>query len=114
MTVKSPRISDDRLVAVVVMASLLLLAFAYIVLCLVVLYRPGWLPSSSILHASLVGPPHWLVWGAGASPMFWGSTFVVAAVSVIGARFRSLLLPCAGLCFLVWLGSGFLSVAMSV
>jgi hypothetical protein len=46
--------------------------------------------------------------------MFWGSTLIVAALAVVGASFRPLLLPCAGLCFLIWLGSGFLSVAMSV
>lgn len=114
MTAETSRMSGDRLVVMVAAASLLLFALAYIALCLIVLYRPGWLPGASILHASLVGPPHWLVWGAGARPMFWGSTLAVAAVAVVGASFRSLLLPCAGLCFLVWLGSGFLSVAMSV
>ena len=114
MAVESSKISDGRLAAVVPAASLLLLVVAYIALCLVALYRPDWLPSSSILHASLVGPPHWLVGGAGADVMFWGSTFAVASVAVIGARFQSLLLPCAGLCFLIWLSSGFLSVAMSV
>jgi len=114
MTGKYSRISHDRLVAVAAAASLLLLVVAYIALCLVVLYKPSWLPSTSILYASLVGPPNWLVWGAGARPMFWGSTLAVAVVAVVGARGRSLLLPCAGLCFLIWLGSGFLSVVMSV
>jgi hypothetical protein len=46
--------------------------------------------------------------------MFWGSTLAVAAVALVGACFRPLLLLCAGLCFLIWLGSGFLSVAMSI
>jgi len=46
--------------------------------------------------------------------MFWGSTLAVAIVAIVGAGFRSLLLPCAGICFLIWLGSGFLSVAMSI
>ena len=114
MTVESFRTSDNRLAVLVAAASLLLFVLAYIALCLVVLHRPGWLPSGSILQASLVGPPHWLVWGPGTRSIFWGSTLAVTAIAVAGASFRTLLLPCAGLCFLIWLGSGFLSVAMSV
>lgn len=106
--------SGDRLGAVVAAASSLALVLAYTALCLVVLYRPGWLPSRSTLHAALVGPPHWLIWGAEARPMFWAATLAVAAVAVVGARFRSLALTCAALCFPIWLASGFLSVAMSV
>jgi hypothetical protein len=55
-----------------------------------------------------------LIWGAGTRPMFWAATLAVAAVAVVGARFRSLVLTCAVLCFLIWLGSEFLPVAMSV
>lgn len=114
MTMQSSRISDGHRTAAIATTFLLLLILAYAALCLVVLHRPDWLPGNSILHASLVGPPHWLVWGAGARPMFWGSTLAVAIVAIVGAGFRSLLLPCAGICFLIWLGSGFLSVAMSI
>ncbi|WP_447940919.1 hypothetical protein [Pseudoxanthomonas mexicana] len=46
--------------------------------------------------------------------MFWGSTLAIVIAAAIGACFRLLVLPCAGLCFLLWLGSGFLSVTMSV
>ena len=114
MTAESSRIPNDPLLSIVAAASLLVFVLAYITLCLIVLHRPEWLPGTSILRASLVGPPHWLVWGAGARPMFWGSTLAVAAIAIVGARSRSLLLPCATLCFLIWLGSGFLSVAMSI
>ena len=113
MIEESSRSTGDRLTVAVAAASLLLSILAYTALCAVVLHRPDWLPSRSILHASLVGPPHWLVWGPGARPMFWGSTLTIAALAGVGASFRPLLLPFAGLCFLIWLGSGFLSVAMS-
>jgi len=46
--------------------------------------------------------------------MFWGSTLAVVVVAAAGACSRVLVLPCAGLCFLIWFGSGFLAVAMSV
>lgn len=87
--------SGDRLGAVVAAASSLALVVAYTALCLVVLYRPGLLPSRSTLHAALVGPPHWLIWGAEARPMFWAATLAVAAVAVVGVRF---LLACPHLC----------------
>lgn len=112
MTVVNSGNSGERSGAVTATSSLGLV-LAYVALCLVVLYRPDWLPNSSILHAALVGPPHWLVWGAEARPMFWAATLAVAAIAVVGANFRSLALTCAALCFLIWLGSGFLSVAMS-
>ena len=95
-------------------AILFALVLAYVALCLVVLHKPEWLPSLSILHASLVGPPHWLIWGPVARSVFWGSTLAIAVIAAVGASFRTLLLPCAGLCLLIWLGAGFLSVAMSV
>lgn len=114
MATEISKVSDDRLAVIGAAASLAFAVLAYIALCLVVLYRSAWLPSSSIFNASLVGPPHWLAWGNGARAMFWGSTLALVVVAAVGARFRSLLLPCAALCFLIWLGSGFLSVAMSV
>jgi len=95
-------------------AALLVLLISYIVLCVVVLHKPEWLPHRSILHASLVGPPHWLVWGQAARPVFWGATFAIGLVATVGASFRALLLPCAGLGLLIWAGAGFMSVAMSV
>ncbi len=87
---------------------------AYAGLCLVVLQRPGWLPHGSVFLASLVGPPHWLVWGAATHTMFWGSSIVLALLVIAGARWRAFALPAAGLAMLLWLGSGFLSVAMSI
>lgn len=114
MTVPAARVASECTTTIVAVAGLLALAPAYTALCLIVLHRSEWLPSGSILHASLVGPPHWLVWGSGGRPVFWGSTLAMAVVAGLGASFRSLLLPCAGLCFLIWLGAGFLSVAMSV
>ena len=114
MTARIARTSDERMTVIVTVLALTTFVLAYIVLCLVVLHRPGWLPTSSILYASLIGPPHWLVWDTGARSMFWGSTLAITALAVVGAIFRPLLLPCACLCFLVWLGAGFLSVAMSV
>lgn len=114
MVGQSSRTRGERWAVAMAVAFLFLLALAYFSLCLVVLHRPDWLPSDSLFSASLVGPPHWLVWGDGARPMFWGSTLAVAVVAIIGACSRLLLLPCAGLCFLLWLGSGFLSVVMSV
>ena len=114
MTTQSSTASDSRPFVVVATMSLLLFVLSYIGLCLVVLRKPDWLPAGSILSASLVGPPYWLVWGPGAHAMFWGSTLAVAVVAAIGACSRVLVLPCAGLCFLVWLSSGFLAVAMSV
>jgi len=106
-----PTICMDAATAV---ACLLVIGLAYTGLCWAVLSDADWLPVGSILHAALIGPPYWLVWGPGARSMFWGSTLAVAAVALVGACFRPLLLPCAGLCFLIWLGSGFLAVAMSV
>jgi hypothetical protein len=111
---KHIKIHDEILARMNSAALLLLLLLAYAALCFVALHRPDWLPGKSIFDASLVGPPHWLVWGAGARSMFWGSTFAMAAVVIVGASFRPLLLPCAYLCFFIWLGSGFLSVAMSI
>jgi hypothetical protein len=107
-------VMDEHLSEIATMAGLLTFVIAYAVLCLVVLHRAEWLPSQSIFYASLVGPPHWLVWGAGARSMFWGSTAAIVVLAAIGARFRALVLPAVGLCFLIWLGAGFLSVAMSV
>ena len=86
----------------------------YFLLCMVVLHRPGWLPSTSILAVSFIGPPHWLVWGVAARPIFWGCTAALAVIVSMGATFRPLLLPSAALCVAVWLGAGFLSVAMSI
>ena len=114
MSTASSGNGNDRRSVLLASACLSLLVLAYIALCLVVLHKPDWLPDGSIFSASLVGPPHWLVWGDGARSMFWGSTLAIVAVAAIGACFRLLILPCAGLCFLLWLGSGFLSVAMSV
>lgn len=90
------------------------LALAYAGLCLVVLHRPDWLPSGSVFHASLVGPPHLLVWGAGTRLLFWTTTLALAGVLAVGALFRVLLLPAAALFLLMWLGAGFFSVALSV
>jgi hypothetical protein len=114
MTVRAARLPDQHRAVIVAAAVLFALVLAYIALCLVVLHRPEWLPSRSILYASLIGPPHWLVWGSGARSMFWGSTLAIIAVATVGAIFRSLVLLAAGLFFLIWLGAGFLSVAMSV
>jgi len=86
----------------------------YFVLCMVVLHRPGWVLGTSILAASFVGPPHWLVWGLAARPIFWGCSAGIAVIVGVGAIFRPLLLPSAALCVAVWLGAGFLSVAMSI
>ena len=107
-------VMDEHLPEIAALAALLAVVIAYAVLCLVVLHRPEWLPSRSILYASLVGPPHWLVWGTGARSMFWGSTAAIVVVTAVGARFQAIVLPAAILCFLIWLGAGFLSVAMSV
>lgn len=112
MTIRITKISGYHLRIVITAAALFTLTLAYIALCLVVLHRPDYLPSGSILQASLVGPPHWLVWGSGARPMFWGSTLAIAVVAAVGAKFRMLVLPCAGLCFLIWFGAGFLSVSL--
>ena len=106
--------SDSRLFVAVATASSLFFVLSYVGLCLVVLHKPDWLPTDSIFSASLIGPPYWLVWGAGAHTMFWACTLAVAVVAVVGACSRVLVLPCAGLCFLIWLSSGFLAVAMSV
>jgi hypothetical protein len=114
MTARIARLSDQHRPLIVAAAFLFALVLAYIALCLVVLHRPEWLPSHSIFYASLVGPPHWLVWGSGARSMFWSSTLAIVAVAAIGAIFRPLVLLSAGLCFLIWLSAGFLSVAMSV
>ncbi len=114
MTVRTARLSDQHRTLIVAATFLFALVLAYIALCLVVLHRPEWLPSSSIFYASLIGPPHWLVWGSGARSMFWGSTLAIVAVAAVGATFRPLMLLSAGLCFLIWLGAGFLSVAMSI
>lgn len=100
--------------AITAAASLIALACAYAALCLVVLYRPDWLPSDSILMAALVGTPGWLVWGPGARSAVYGSTLAFLATLLVGASFRPLLLPCALLGFLIWLGSGFISVSMSI
>lgn len=89
------------------------LVLAYAGLCLVVLHRPEWLPSGSIFHASLIGPPHLLVWG-GTRTLFWASTLALAGAMALGACFRVLVLPSAVLCILIWLGTGFFSVALSV
>lgn len=105
---------DSRLLVIVATAALLAFVLCYVALCLLVLHKPDWRPTGSILGASLIGPPYWLVWGPGARPMFWGSTLAVVVVAAAGACSRVLVLPCAGLCFLIWFGSGFLAVAMSV
>lgn len=114
MDMKIPKASAARLTEVVAAAFISLAVLAYIALCLIVLYRQDWLPKDSILYASLIGPPHWLAWSTGARPMFWGCTLAVMVVAIVGASVRPLLLPSAGLCFLIWIGSGFLSVALSV
>lgn len=90
------------------------LVLAYAGLCWVALYRPDWLPSGSIFHASLVGPPHLLVWGPGTRPLFWMTTLALAAALAVGAFFRVLVLPVAVLVLLIWLVAGFFSVALSV
>lgn len=113
MKIRGDTVSEERMSIIVTAAVLFGLVLSYVALCLVVLHRPEWLPNRSILHASLVGPPHWLVWGGGARPVFWGSTFALVLVGTIGASFRPLRIPCAGLCFVIWAGIGFLSVAMS-
>jgi hypothetical protein len=114
MATQSSTASDGRVSVMIATASLLFLVLSYIALCLVVLCKPYWLPTGSIFSASLIGPPYWLVWGPGTHTMFWVSTLAVAVVAVIGACSRVLVLPCAGLCFLIWLSSGFLAVVMSV
>jgi hypothetical protein len=114
MTIQTPRLSDEHIAVMAGMAALFVFVFAYIALCFVVLHRPEWLAGRSIFYASLVGPPRWLAWGPASLPMFWGSTFSIALVATVGAIFRPLVLVSAGLCFLIWLGAGFLSVAMSV
>lgn len=89
------------------------LVLAYAGLCWVALYRPDWLPGGSIFNASLVGPPHLLVW-VGTRTLFWMTTLALAAVLALGAFFRVLVLPAAVLFLLIWLGAGFFSVALSV
>lgn len=93
---------------------LIVLVLAYAGLCLVALHRPDWLPGDSIFHASLVGPPHLLVWGTGTRILFWMVTLALAGVVAVGARYRGLLLPAASLFLLIWIGAGFFSVALSV
>jgi len=113
MTKPIAKLSEEQWTVVALVAALSALVIAYIALCLVVLYRPEWLATRSIFYAAVVGPPNWLAWGHW-DPMFWGSTLAIAAVAALGAKFPSLAPPSAGLCVLIWLGSGFLSVAMSV
>ena len=114
MTTQSSTASDSRLFVVVATTSLLLFVLSYVALCLVVLHKPDWLPTGSIFSASLIGPPYWLTLGPGAHTIFWGSTLAVAVATVVGACSRVFVMPCVGLCFLIWLSSGFLAVAMSV
>ncbi|WP_369978607.1 hypothetical protein [Xanthomonas bundabergensis] len=111
---KIPNASSARFVAFVAAAFISSAVLAYIALCLIVLYRHDWLPENSILYASLIGPPHWLAWSSGTRPMFWGCTLAMMVVAIVGASIRPLLLPSVGLLFLIWIGSGFLSVVMSV
>jgi len=114
MKTRAEAVSETGMSVIATAAVLCGLVLSYVALCLLVLHRPEWLPDRSILQAALVGPPHWLVWGAEVRPAFWGSTCALVLVGTIGASFRSLMLPCAGACFLIWTGSGFFSVAMSV
>lgn len=114
MATRPSTASDSWLFVVAATTSLLFFVLSYVALCLVVLHKPGWLPPGSIFSASLIGPPYWLVWEPRAHTMFWGSTLAVGVATVVGASPRVLVLPCVGLCFLIWLSSGFLAVAMSV
>jgi hypothetical protein len=108
---KSSATGRARWVAVVVILSIVVI---YTALSLIAAYEPDWIPARSILQTALLGPTTLLVWGGSTSTLYWICTAVLVGTVTIGAMYENLHVPGVLLFLLVWLGSGFLSVAMSI
>ena len=86
----------------------------YVALSLMAAYKPEWLPGDSILEVALLGPITLLAWGGSTSKLYWICTALLAATATGGAAHEDLQVSSVVLFLLVWLGSGFFSVGMSV
>ncbi|WP_141400681.1 hypothetical protein [Pseudoxanthomonas wuyuanensis] len=107
---RSSATSIARWVAVVVILAIIA---TYAALSFIAAYKPDWIPARSILQVAMLGPTTLLVWGS-TSTMYWVCTAVLAGTAIIGALHEDLHVPAVILLLIVWVSSGFFSVAMSV